>query len=73
MIFYVGNDGVPFDFSSVVGDFFDFVDCAASYLAVFTVYIAAVVVFVLFFVLLIGLNIIGVFSWIQDNILSSFL
>jgi hypothetical protein len=29
--------------------------------------------FVLFFVLLIGLDIIGVFSWIQDNILSSFL
>jgi hypothetical protein len=45
VIFYVGDDGVPFDFSSVVGNFSDFVDCAISYLAVFSVYIAVVVVF----------------------------
>ena len=45
MILYVGGDGVPFDFSSVVGGFSDFVDRVASYLAVFTVYGAAVVVF----------------------------
>jgi hypothetical protein len=45
VIFYVGDDGVPFDFSSVVGNFSDFVDCATSYLAVFSVYIAVIVFF----------------------------
>ena len=45
MILYAGGDGVPFDFSSVVGGFSDFVDRVASYMAVFTVYVAVVVVF----------------------------
>lgn len=45
MILYVGGDGVTIDFSSVVGGFSDFVDCVAYYLAVFTVYVTAVVVF----------------------------
>jgi hypothetical protein len=40
-----GGDGVPFDFSSVVGSFSDFVDRVTSCLAVFTVYVVAVVVF----------------------------
>jgi len=44
-----GGDGVPFGFSSVVGGFSDFVDCVAPYLAVFTVYVAAVVVFCVVF------------------------
>ena len=45
MILRGGGDRVPFDFSSVVGGFSDFVDCVASYLAVFTVYVTAVIVF----------------------------
>jgi len=49
VILYAGSDGVPFDFSSVVGGFSDFVDCVASYLAVFTVYVAAVTVFCVVF------------------------
>ncbi len=49
MILYGGGDGVPFDFSSVVGGFSDFVDRVTSHLAVFTVYVAAVVVFCAFF------------------------
>ena len=49
MILYVGGDGVPFDFSSVVGDFSDCVDRVTPYLAVFTVYVAAVVVFCVVF------------------------
>jgi len=44
-----GGDRVPFDFSSVVGGFSDFVDCVAPYLAVSTVYVAAVVVFYVVF------------------------
>jgi len=40
-----GGDGVSFDFCSVVGGVSDFVDCVASYLAVFTVYIEVVVIF----------------------------
>ncbi|MCJ7698199.1 MAG: hypothetical protein MUO73_07715, partial [Thermoplasmata archaeon] len=44
-----GGNGVPFDFSSVVGGFSDFVDRVDSYLAVFTVYVAAVVVFCVVF------------------------
>jgi len=43
VIFYVDNDRVSFDFSSVVSGFSDFVDCTVSYLAVFSVYIAVVV------------------------------
>jgi hypothetical protein len=45
VILYVGGNGVPFDFSSVVGGFSDFVDRVAPYLAVSTVYVAAAVVF----------------------------
>jgi hypothetical protein len=49
VIRYVSGDGVPFDFSSVVGGFSNFVDRVASYLAVFTVYVVAVVVFCVVF------------------------
>ena len=49
MIRYVSGDGVSFDFSSVVGGFSDFVDRVTPYLAVFTVYVAAVVVFCVVF------------------------
>jgi hypothetical protein len=45
VILYVGGNGVPFDFNSVVGGFSNFVDRVTPYLAVFTVYVAAVVVF----------------------------
>jgi len=45
VILYAGGDGVSFDFCSVMGGVSDFVDRVASYLAVFTVHVAAVVVF----------------------------
>jgi hypothetical protein len=45
VIRYVSGDGVPFVFCSVMGGFSDFVDRVASYLAVFTVHVEAVVVF----------------------------
>ena len=45
MILHGGGNGVPFDFSSVVGGFSDFVNRVASYLTVFTVYVTTVVVF----------------------------
>jgi hypothetical protein len=45
VILYVGGNGVPFHFNSVVGGFSNFVDRVTPYLAVFTVYVAAVVVF----------------------------
>ncbi len=49
MILQVGGDGVPFDFSSAVGDFSDFINCVASHLAIFTVHITAIVVFCVVF------------------------
>ena len=45
MILYGGGNGVPFDFSSFMGGFSDFVNRVASYLAVFTVYVTVLIVF----------------------------
>jgi hypothetical protein len=73
LILFVGGDGDLFPVHSLMGYLSGGIDCLASSLAVYAFYGTHFIIFFLFFALLIFLDFIGVFSWIQQNIVSPFL
>ena len=73
MALFDAGVGVSIAFNSVVDGISNFVDCVVSHPAVFYGLHYGCCYFLCHSLLLIRLDFIGVFSWIQDNSISLFL